>query len=86
MPQSRSHPADDFGGIQLVPELGGQLGKAVPAGSAAAIAGQHPVCLQQRLLPRGHTQEAVQLPRALLACQLLQHRPGEEDTLQGREP
>lgn len=86
VPQPRSHPADDLRGVQLVPELSSQLGEALPAGSPAAIAGQCPVCLQQRLLPRGHAQEVAQPPRALLTRQLLQHRPGEEDTLRDREP
>lgn len=86
VPQPRSHPADDLGGVQLVLELSSQLGEVLPADSPAAVAGQRPVCLQQRLLPRGHAQEAAQPPWALLARQLLQHRPGEEDTLRNREP
>lgn len=76
-----AHPADNLGGVHLVPQLGSQLSKALLAGCLAAVAHQYAVRLQQRLLAGSHTQEAAQRPRALLTRQLLQNRCSEEDAL-----
>lgn len=68
-----TYPTGNFVRVQLLLELRGQLGEALPANASTPIADQAPVAPQPGSLAITDGQDPPQLPLVLITGQLLQH-------------